>query len=351
MHKFIEFCVLPCTVDRLLSVFYCFFFSARFFASYQINMLDLVNISDLPNRPHSVRIQARIIRVWPAKGPYSPAIWYYAAILMDAAGNVIEARIQKEQYQRLSRLLEEGRICEVAKFSVKTAPRQYHAIKGDHIISFTRQTTLTPLASASLEIPMYYFDLQRLDAVGTDITDTNKMIDIIGRIAGFSPVRPDTEADRRKPAQMMYLADERGYMLEVTLWRQFLPLFDTPSLHEESKNAPVIVICAAVQVNEWDDTYNVKAISATRFYFDKTIPEIMHFAASLPPNLPPIVLDTQGSPYDGVAVANTAQRIVQSDPQTVTISEFLAVPVTAYSVRISPSLERAIYPILLTMQK
>ncbi|KAJ1699041.1 hypothetical protein LUZ63_007553 [Rhynchospora breviuscula] len=296
-----------------------------------INMLDLVKISDLPNRPHSVKIQARIIRVWAAKGPDNPAIWYYAAILMDTAGNVIEARIQKEHYQRLSRLLEEGRICEIAKFAVKTAPKQYHAVKGDHIISFTKQTTLTPLASSSLPIPMHYFDLQRLDAVGTDITDTNKMIDIIGRIAGFSPVRPDTDADHHKPAQMIYLADERGYMLEVTLWRQFLPLFDTARLHEESKNGPVVIICDAVQINEWDDVYNVKAISSTRFYFDRTIPEIARFIASLPSDLPPIILNTEGPPYDGVPVTNVVQQIQQPDPQTVTISEFLAIPVTTYS--------------------
>ncbi|KAJ4790978.1 Replication protein A 70 kDa DNA-binding subunit A [Rhynchospora pubera] len=308
-----------------------FFFSALLLIAYWTNMLDLVKISDLPNRPHSVRIQVRIIRVWAAKGPDNPAIWYYAAIIMDKHNGVIEARIPKDQHQRVSRLLEEGRLCEIAKFSVKPAPRQYHAVKGDHIISFTRQTTITPLAAASLAIPMHYFDIQRLDAVGTEITDTNKMIDVIGRIAGFSPVRPDTEADQRKPAQMIYLADERGYMLEVTLWRQFVPLFDTERLHEESKNAPVVIICAAVQINEWDDIYNVKAISSTRFYFDKTIPEIARFAASLPPDLPPIILDTEGPPYDGAQVRRAVQQIEQLDPQAITIVEFLAIPVTTYS--------------------
>ncbi|KAJ1692459.1 hypothetical protein LUZ63_009157 [Rhynchospora breviuscula] len=130
---------------------------------------------------------------------------------------------------------------------------------------------------------------------------------------------------------MIYLADERGYMLELTLWRQFVSLFDAAALHEESKNAPVVVICAAVQINEWDDVYNIKAISSTRFYFDRTIPEIADFAAALPTDLPPIVLDTEGPSYDGVPIRNVMQQIQQAEPQTVTVSEFLAIPVTTYS--------------------
>ncbi|KAJ1701031.1 hypothetical protein LUZ63_000810 [Rhynchospora breviuscula] len=118
-------------------------------------------------------------------------------------GSVIEARIPKEHYQRLSRLIEEGRICEIARFSVTPAPTKYHVVPGDRIIYFTDQTTIIPLASSSIQIPMLYFNFERLDAIGAQIKDTNKIIGV----------------------------------------------------------------------------YGLKAISGTRIYFDKTIPEIVQFAA------------------------------------------------------------------------
>ncbi|KAJ3685198.1 hypothetical protein LUZ61_014362 [Rhynchospora tenuis] len=242
----------------------------------QMDTLELVKISDLPNKPHSVRIQVRIIRVWAASPPDSAVIWYYGTVLVDAHGGVIEARILKVDYQRLSRLIEEGRICEIARFSVTDAPAKYHVVPGDHIIYFTRQTTVTPLAPSSIQIPLRFFAFERLDIIGTEIKDKNKIIDLIGRIAGFSPIK---QTNQSKPYQIMYLADQRGSMLEVTLWSQFLAMFDIPALYEQSTIQPVIVICAAVQINEWDHVYGVKAISGTRFYFDSTIPEIVQFAA------------------------------------------------------------------------
>ncbi|KAJ3702053.1 hypothetical protein LUZ61_005758 [Rhynchospora tenuis] len=243
-------------------------------------------------------------------------------------GGVIEARIAKADYQRLSRLVEEGRICEIAKFSVTEAPVKYHVVPGDHIIYLTRQTTITPLSSLGLHIPLHYFNFHRLDAVGAEIKDLNKIIDVVGRIAGFSPVK---ETSLGKPYQLMYLADERGYMLGVMLWNQFLHIFDIPALYEQSMANPVVVICSAVQINNWQNVYGIKAISGTRFYFDKTIPEIAQFAARLSPNLPPIILDTEGPPYNGTAVVDTAQQIRRPEPQTLTIMQFLAVPVDQHS--------------------
>ncbi|KAJ4804366.1 Replication protein A 70 kDa DNA-binding subunit B [Rhynchospora pubera] len=294
-------------------------------------MYDLVPISDLPNRPHSVKIQARFIKIWDAMAPTSPAIWHRGCVLIDKHANVIQAKVPNNIYQRLVNVIMEGRVCEIGPFSMVDAPAKYRTVPGNKMISFTRQTVVTPLSAPDLQIPRYYFRIARLQDVGTEITDPNDVIDIVGRIAGFSPIKHIGQDNR--PIRYMYIADERGHMVQVTLWSQFIQLFDVAVLHEESKKEPITVLCNSLTVDDFDYMYACKPYSASKFYFDKEIPEIAQFVASLPQALPPIVLDTNGPPYDGVPANNQIVQAQQVQPEKVTVSEFLAVEVDPYSTQ------------------
>ncbi|KAJ4808784.1 DNA binding protein-like [Rhynchospora pubera] len=222
--------------------------------------------------------------------PTSPAIWHRGFVLIDKHGNVIQAKVPNNIYQRLVNVIMEGRVCEIGPFSMVDAPAKYRTVPGNKMISFTRQTVVTPLSAPDLQIPRYYFRIARLQDVGTEIKDPNDVIDIVGRIAGFSPIKHIGQDNR--PIRYMYLADERLYI------------------------------------------YACKPYSASKFYFDKEIPEIAQFVASLPQALPPIVLDTNGPPYDGVPANNQIVQDQQVEPEKVTVSEFLAVEVDPYSYHI-----------------
>ncbi|KAJ3698704.1 hypothetical protein LUZ61_002409 [Rhynchospora tenuis] len=148
-------------------------------------------------------------------------------------------------------------------------------------------------------------DYQRLAPVLTE-----------GRICEIGPfsIVPSPDTYRTVPGKFMI-----NFTSQTIVTPLSIPDSEIPRYHFDFKRLESV------------EVYGLKAFSGTKFYFDKTIPEIAEFAKSLPTNLPAMVLDTHGPPYNGIAASNRMGGTLPAEVQRLTVSAFLSLHVDKYS--------------------
>ncbi|KAJ4816687.1 Replication factor-A carboxy-terminal domain protein [Rhynchospora pubera] len=167
-----------------------------------VPVLTLTPTTDTEN----VRIHGRPVRIWEAADARFGRVYNMAFLFIDHTGSKIQGLIPVPEYQRQSAVFREDSLCEITRFTLEGSTRDYQVVKHPYMLSLTRETVVTMLQPGLYDIPTTHFDFVSFREIGVSVTHLKAVIDVIGRIVGFSDVVLTTGSQPSR-VRGMYLAD------------------------------------------------------------------------------------------------------------------------------------------------
>ncbi|KAM6463199.1 replication protein A 70 kDa DNA-binding subunit isoform 2-T2 [Liasis olivaceus] len=148
----------------------------------------------------------------------------FSVEMVDESGE-IRATAFNDQVDKFFPLLELNKVYYFSKGSLKTANKQYTAVKNDYEIAFTSETSVIPCEDAQ-HLPTVQFDFV---AIG-DLENVSKdsFVDVIGICKSYEDAVKITirSSSREVFKREMHLMDMSGKMVTVTLWGAEAETFD-----------------------------------------------------------------------------------------------------------------------------
>ncbi|KAJ4821028.1 Replication protein A 70 kDa DNA-binding subunit A [Rhynchospora pubera] len=225
-----------------------------------VPVLALTPTTDTEN----VKIHGRPVRIWQAADARFGRVYNMAFLFIDHTGGKIQGLIPVPEYQRQSAVFREDNLCEITRFTLEGSTIDYQVVKHPHILSLTRETVVTVLQPGLYDIPRTHFDFISFREIGVSITHLKAVMDVIGRIVGFSDVVLTTGSQPSR-VRGMYLADNEGRTVELALWGNYADQFDVLELFEQSKQCPIIIAINNAQIKYWRaQTYNIHVVAPHR---------------------------------------------------------------------------------------
>ncbi|NXU00748.1 RFA1 protein, partial [Buphagus erythrorhynchus] len=156
--------------------------------------------------------------------------------LVDESGE-IRATAFNDQADKFFPLIELNKVYYFTKGNLKTANKQYTAVKNDYEITFTNETSVVPCDDAQ-HLPSVQFDFVSI----SDLENTPKdsIVDVIGICKSYEDVTKITvKANNREVSKRnVHLMDTSGKLVTATLWGNEAEQFD-------GSRQPVIAIKGA----------------------------------------------------------------------------------------------------------
>ncbi|XP_050765082.1 replication protein A 70 kDa DNA-binding subunit isoform X3 [Gymnogyps californianus] len=156
--------------------------------------------------------------------------------LVDESGE-IRATAFNDQADKFFPLIELNKVYYFTKGNLKTANKQYTAVKNDYEITFTNETSVVPCDDAQ-HLPSVQFEFVSI----SDLENTPKdsIVDVIGICKSYEDVTKITvKANNREVSKRnVHLMDTSGKLVTATLWGNEAEQFD-------GSRQPVIAIKGA----------------------------------------------------------------------------------------------------------
>ncbi|XP_010181194.1 PREDICTED: replication protein A 70 kDa DNA-binding subunit, partial [Mesitornis unicolor] len=156
--------------------------------------------------------------------------------LVDESGE-IRATAFNDQADKFFPLIELNKVYYFTKGTLKTANKQYTAVKNDYEITFTNETSVVPCDDAQ-HLPSVQFEFVSI----SDLENTPKdsIVDVIGICKSYEDVtKIVVKANNREVSKRnVHLMDTSGKMVTATLWGNEAEQFD-------GSRQPVIAIKGA----------------------------------------------------------------------------------------------------------
>uniref|UniRef100_A0A8C8S6D7 Replication protein A subunit n=1 Tax=Pelusios castaneus TaxID=367368 RepID=A0A8C8S6D7_9SAUR len=144
--------------------------------------------------------------------------------LVDESGE-IRATAFNDQVDKFFPLIELNKVYYFTKGHLKTANKQYTAVKNDYEITFSNETSVVPCDDAQ-HLPSVQFEFVPI----SDLENTPKdsIIDIIGVCKSYEDISKITlkASNREVSKRNVHLMDTTGKMVTVTLWGDEAERFD-----------------------------------------------------------------------------------------------------------------------------
>uniref|UniRef100_A0A8V5GS17 Replication protein A subunit n=1 Tax=Melopsittacus undulatus TaxID=13146 RepID=A0A8V5GS17_MELUD len=156
--------------------------------------------------------------------------------LVDESGE-IRATAFNDQADKFFPLIELNKVYYFTKGNLKTANKQYTAVKNDYEITFTNETSVVPCDDAQ-HLPSVQFDFVSISDLENTPKDT--VVDVIGICKSYEDVTKITvkSSNREVSKRNVYLMDTSGKQVTATLWGNEAEQFD-------GSRQPVIAIKGA----------------------------------------------------------------------------------------------------------
>ncbi|KAJ7416379.1 hypothetical protein WISP_71119 [Willisornis vidua] len=156
--------------------------------------------------------------------------------LVDESGE-IRATAFNDQADKFFPLIELNKVYYFTKGHLKTANKQYSAVKNDYEITFSNDTSVVPCDDAQ-HIPSVQFDF--VSIADLENTPKDSIVDVIGICKSYEDVSKITvKANNREVSKRnVHLMDTSGKLVTATLWGNEAEQFD-------GSRQPVIAIKGA----------------------------------------------------------------------------------------------------------
>ncbi|XP_063002702.1 replication protein A 70 kDa DNA-binding subunit [Elgaria multicarinata webbii] len=144
--------------------------------------------------------------------------------MVDESGE-IRATAFNDQVDKFFPLIELNKVYYFSKGNLKTANKQYTAVKNDYEITFTNDTSVIPCEDAQ-HLPSVQFDFVSIGDLET--VNKDSIVDVIGICKSYEDAAKITikSSNREVFKRDMHLMDMSGKMVNVTLWGAEAEKFD-----------------------------------------------------------------------------------------------------------------------------
>ncbi|KAJ6657265.1 hypothetical protein lerEdw1_002632 [Lerista edwardsae] len=144
--------------------------------------------------------------------------------MVDESGE-IRATAFNDQVDKFFPLIELNKVYYFTKGNLKTANKQFSAVKNDYEITFTNETSVIPCEDAQ-HLPSVQFDFVSIGDLENKSKDS--IVDVIGICKSYEDATKITvkSSNREVSKRNMNLMDMSGKMVAVTLWGAEAESFD-----------------------------------------------------------------------------------------------------------------------------
>ncbi|XP_063942969.1 uncharacterized protein LOC108223717 [Daucus carota subsp. sativus] len=193
------------------------------------------------------KVKARVIRQW--RGSTNTGIVFksYNILLLDAKNCRMHVFIPAAIADKMSSIIEEGKIYLIKNFTVKdfTEKDNYRVVHMDKQISFTTETRVKELDDSEIFIPTNNFDLFQFSDLKSQATQDVYLTDVIGIIKS----KEEISRIPNKQVKVKFVITDGSKNVNVTFWRSFAEEFEQAMSKELQQ--PVIIIIASARVTQY----------------------------------------------------------------------------------------------------
>ncbi|KAG2613225.1 hypothetical protein PVAP13_4KG345276 [Panicum virgatum] len=194
-------------------------------------------------------------------------------------------KYHRMQYHYYNQHLQEGKIVYMTKITIHNAKQGYRPVESPYMIRLNIRTQIAQLQDEPSDFPKYAFSLAPFPNLYQHAGNTEKFLDVIGRILAVSnTARVLTSSGTLKWKRIIHLGDLSGNMIELSLWGPRALEFQGESVYNIGQKNHVIAIFVGTSMKcIKESSYFLSGTSACRWYINENdIPEIKIFQKSLP---------------------------------------------------------------------
>lgn len=204
---------------------------------------------------------------------------------IDQKGYSMYAEIPPDAIPLLQPHLQEGKIVYMTKITIHNAKQGYRPVESPYMIRLNIRTQIAQLQDEPSDFPKYAFSLAPFPNLYQHGGNTEKFLDVIGRILAVSnAARVLTSSGTLKWKRIIHLGDLSGNMIELSLWGPRALEFQGESVYNIGQKNHVIAIFVGTSMKcIKESSYFLSGTAACRWYINENdIPEIKIFQKSLP---------------------------------------------------------------------
>ncbi|GAU26226.1 hypothetical protein TSUD_224170 [Trifolium subterraneum] len=247
-----------------------------------LNKMKEVFLNDLSGVTSKSTVKVRITRLWDTwninkrKGMISTDM-----VLMDEKHNYIHGTIPSRYAHLFKNILQEGKVYEIDTFTVSKNKESYIIVENNtSMLQFSASTKFTPEEYDDGKIPRYVFEFVHFEELDKRC-DNRAHADVTGIIIDITPTEERTTVNGPTDIMSLYLRNESGDILKVTLWDDYVSMFDKKL--EKYKHAtlePNVAIFTSMLVKQFRGEIFAQSSMSTTIYINIDIPEAIELAQS-----------------------------------------------------------------------
>ncbi|XP_045817402.1 replication protein A 70 kDa DNA-binding subunit A-like [Trifolium pratense] len=246
-----------------------------------LNKIKEVFLNDLSGVARKSTVKVRITRLWDTwninkrKGMISIDM-----VLMDEKHNYIHGTIPSRFAHLFKDILQEGKIYVIDTFTVLKNKETYIIVENNtSMLQFSGSTNFTPQEFDDGKIPRYVFEFVHFEELHK--RDNQAHADVIGVIINITPIEERTSVNGKTDIMSLYLRNESGDILKVTLWDGYVSVFDKKlKKYKHATIEPNVAIFTSILVKQYKGEFFVQSSRSTTIYINIDIPEAIELAQS-----------------------------------------------------------------------
>ncbi|KAK2400766.1 replication protein A 70 kDa DNA-binding subunit B [Trifolium repens] len=239
-------------------------------------------LNDLSSVTSKSTVKVRITRLWDTWNiPKWKGLISTDMVLMDEKHNYIHGTIPSKFANLFKNVLQEGKMYVIDNFTVAKNKRRYVIVENNtSMLQFYGSTTFKPEEYDDGKIPRYIFEFVHFKELHKRFDD-QAHADVIGVIIDITPIEEKTTAHGEVDMMSLYLRGESGDILKVTLWDDYVTMFDKKL--EKYKHAtlkPNVAIFTSILVKQYKGEFYVQSSRSTTIFINIDIPKAIELAQS-----------------------------------------------------------------------
>ncbi|KAK2423482.1 replication protein A 70 kDa DNA-binding subunit A [Trifolium repens] len=193
--------------------------------------------------------------------------------------NYIHGTIPSRSASAFKDVLQEGKVYEIGIFRVSRNKRTYIIVENNtSMLQFSGSTTFTPQEYDDGKIPRYVFEFVPFEELHKRF-NKEAHADVIGVIIDMTPIEERTTAYGKSDIMSLYLRNKSGDIFKVTLWGDFVSMFDKKfKQYKHAALEPNVAIFTSILVKQFQGEFLVQSSRSTTIYINIDIPEAIELA-------------------------------------------------------------------------
>ncbi|XP_050234509.1 uncharacterized protein LOC126682791 [Mercurialis annua] len=253
-------------------------------------------ISELTSEKKYWKIKARVLRIWEFKQNINDVDSFgLDMLLIDEKGNTIQGTIWKADIPYFRDILQKNEIYTISGFRVTPPKKSHRCSEHSNAIQVARNTFVRHIPNCQDPIPFEKFQFVKYESLRERVDQDLYLTDYVGELITMSHSTNTYTKKQMTKKRDLRIRDERKNEIMVTLWRTTADNFNEDFIISEQKKGPVVIVIAAVAVRIYGGDLTLSACSATTYYVNLDIPEVVQLKNMYKLNL--IVKDDNGSTF------------------------------------------------------